>query len=110
MKNWRVVSLAHRALDYVKPYLSHHYKNVRNSVGRSVLTMVSLLSFYLDNNPHDKFCVFRLLGKIFHSDFQLPGVHQVGGPQVADFIMSVVPKLEVLKSLNITVHSSSTGE
>ncbi|XP_026273148.1 proteasome activator complex subunit 4 [Frankliniella occidentalis] len=85
MKNWRVISLAHRALDYVKPYLSHHLKNVRNSVG-------------------------RLLGKVFHTDFQLPGANQTLGPHIDDFIASVVPQLEVLKSLNITVNSSNAGK
>ncbi|KAJ1523444.1 hypothetical protein ONE63_001302 [Megalurothrips usitatus] len=85
LKNWRVVSLAHRAFEYVKPHLSHHLKNVRHSVG-------------------------KLLGRIFYSDFQLAGANKTIGPQVAEFMLSVVPRLEVLKSLNITINAGNAGK
>lgn len=85
MKNWRVVSLSHRALEYVKPFLSHHLKNVRNSVG-------------------------RLLGKVFHTDIEFPGASQTLGPHIADFFACLIPQLEVLKSLNITVNSNNAGK
>lgn len=55
-------------------------------------------------------CIRRLLGKIFHTDFQLPGANQTLGPHVADFIASVVPQLQVLKSLNTSVDAGKTGK
>lgn len=69
----------------------------------------SVVLQYHDRLDLRQFYVYRLLGKVFHTDFQLQGANETLGPHITDFIASVIPQLEVLKSLNITVNSGNGG-
>lgn len=33
-QEWRVSELSHRLLEYLRPYLSHPYKSIRDRIGR----------------------------------------------------------------------------
>ncbi|XP_047484565.1 proteasome activator complex subunit 4-like isoform X1 [Penaeus chinensis] len=70
-QEWRVAELSHRLLEYLRPYLSHPYKSIRDRIG-SVLT------------------------GIFMFDLVLPGGVPSRYPSCADFIEYLLPQLSIL--------------
>ena len=67
-QEWRVPGLLHRLLDYLDPFLTHSYKNVRDRIG-SLLTTVFLYDYLMPNgtvttSPHRKAFVDRILPKL----------------------------------------------
>lgn len=79
---WRVPSLLKRILDVMEPHLAHPYQNIRDELG-------------------------RLLGLIFLTNADarpFPNGHR--GPSQKDFVVSLLPKLEVFEQV---MHSSASA-
>lgn len=68
---WRMNSVAHRLLNYLRPYLDHPFQNVRQRIG-------------------------SMLINIFEGDIQFPNGSQPEGPRVRDIISEVLPKIAIL--------------
>lgn len=70
-QEWRVSELLHRLLNYLKPFLTHPFQNVRERLG-SVMT------------------------NIFGPDIQLHSGSSTASPHIAAFISELIPKLTLL--------------
>jgi proteasome activator subunit 4 len=82
-QEWRVSELLHRLLNYLKPFLTHPFQNVRERLG-SVMT------------------------NIFELDIQLHNGSRTPSPHIAAFIAELIPKLTVLyQTVPNTLESSS---
>lgn len=72
-QEWRVAELLHQLLEYLKPYLTHLYQNVRIRLG-SVLT------------------------NIFMMDIDLPSGQKTSCPRRSDFVATILPRLKILET------------
>ena len=85
-QEWRIGELCHRLVEFLKPFLTHPYKNVRDRLG-SVLANIYMsdLEFVNTNTINgmdsDKLC---------HEP------SNIRNPRVADFINEVLPQLEIM--------------
>ncbi|XP_062621766.1 LOW QUALITY PROTEIN: proteasome activator complex subunit 4B-like [Saccostrea cucullata] len=73
-QEWRVPELLHRLLEFLTPYLSHRYKNVRDRIG-------------------------SLLSNIMLYDYSITAGSSTKSPHRVDFVQKVIPQLEPLKDL-----------
>lgn len=69
---WRMNSVAHRLMDYLRPHLGHQFQNVRQAIG-----------FMLVN--------------VMEMDFQYPAGPAPGCPRVAVFLRDVLVRIEILR-------------
>ncbi|XP_053659354.1 proteasome activator complex subunit 4B-like [Anopheles marshallii] len=69
---WRMTSVAHRLLDYLKPHLDHPFQNLRDRLGNTLIN-------------------------IFEGDLRFEGYEQRGiSPRRSEMIAFVMPKLAIL--------------
>nr|CAD7425108.1 unnamed protein product [Timema monikensis] len=70
-QEWRVSELFNRLLNYLKPYLTHEFQNVRDRLG-SVLT------------------------NIFETDVVIGNGTRTLSPHISDFVAEIIPQLDIL--------------
>lgn len=68
---WRMNSVAHRLLNYLRPYLDHPFQNVRQRIG-------------------------SMLINIFEGDIEFPNGNPPEGPRIRDIIKEILPKIAIL--------------
>ncbi|XP_059622095.1 proteasome activator complex subunit 4-like [Phlebotomus argentipes] len=68
---WRMNTIAHRLLDYLRPYFVHPFQNVRERLG-------------------------SILINIFEADLTYPGGNEPQSPRMKDFISGILPQLQIL--------------
>lgn len=68
---WRLNSIAHRLLTYLRPYLDHPFQNIRERIG-------------------------SILINIFEGDLSFSGAPRSESPLADDFIRELMPRLKIL--------------
>ncbi|XP_062606974.1 proteasome activator complex subunit 4A-like [Saccostrea cucullata] len=80
----RVPELLHRLLEFLTPYLSHRYKNVRDRIGSRLSSFIPLFK------PDVKHHVY---------DYSTTAGSSTKSPHGVDFVKKVIRRLEPLKDL-----------
>ena len=91
-QQWRIGELCHRLVEFLRPFLTHPYKNVRDRLG-SVLANIYMSDLEFSNE------IFTGSGgEMMDTDEQSQnnGPSNKRNPRVVDFINEVVPQLEMM--------------